>query len=162
MRHNCRTRASGLHHWKRKRSRFLKGWWRIAMVLHLCDRKKEDVSCFCMTLSAGYVSMHMCHLLSARKGIKWKDLVHEMKSMCKRKQRAPLHVEERKGVVDIGGCALSHLAVFHNTIFLTAFSWYLQPKGVRAFEKMWCCPAAQLHKAGSSFHALQSPAARTL
>lgn len=48
--------------------------------------------------------------------------MHEMKSMCRRKQRAPLHVEEMKEVVGVGGYALSHLAVFHNTIFLTALS----------------------------------------
>lgn len=40
------------------------------MVLYPCDRKKEDVSCFCMTHSAGYVSMHMYYLLSAHEGIK--------------------------------------------------------------------------------------------
>lgn len=60
--------------------------------------------------------------------------------VCGRKQGAPLHVD-MKGVVGVGGFALSHFAVFYNTIFLTALSWYLQTKGVRAFEKMWCCLA---------------------
>lgn len=30
-----------------------KGWWRIAMVLHSCDSKKEDVSRFCVALCVG-------------------------------------------------------------------------------------------------------------
>lgn len=38
------------------------------------------------------------------------------------KAGAPLHVEGIKGVVGVGGCALSHSAVFHNTILLTALS----------------------------------------
>lgn len=43
MWHNCRTRASGLHHWKSNQSRFLKGWWRIAVVLNTYGRKKGNV-----------------------------------------------------------------------------------------------------------------------
>lgn len=62
---------------------------------------------------------------------------------CAGESRAPLHIEERKGVVGAGGWTRSPLAVFRNTVFLTILSWYLRPKG--EWEHLRRCGAAQQH-----------------